>query len=189
MVKNVQARGTARRNTVLGAGQTAITRTQASIPARVLARDWLALGDTVLDWGCGKGKDVEYLRSLGYVCFGYDPVYMPYPYPFFSRITYSWVLCAYVLNVIPHPDRGFCADALFNILPVGGHAMVAVRASKELNRQIKNTWTAKYDGWITSAGTFQKGFDVQELVDFLGFYGFRSFDKINHDPVIVVAHK
>src|SRR5210317_1528524 len=58
----------------------------------------------ILDYGCGHGKDVEHLRSLGYNAYGWDP----YHGDTTIRLpVWKWdvILCTYVLNVIPEDLR------------------------------------------------------------------------------------
>lgn len=46
---------------------TAKERTAISFPAKVLLQQSLIKG-TVLDFGCGFGKDVELLKQKGFLC-------------------------------------------------------------------------------------------------------------------------
>jgi hypothetical protein len=166
-----------------------MTRSQPSVPARKLVEEYLKPGDMVFDWGCGRGKDLEYFLEQGFACGGYDIKHRPFPNPFCTSTSYDWVLCAYVLNVIPPSYRNVLLADIHKFLPKDGRAMFAVRAAKDINREIKDSWTALYDGWRTSSGTFQRGFTTHELEDLLHFHGFRTFKRISHDPVIVVTYK
>ena len=131
------------------AGRTAIKRKGPSAPLKKI----LQLGKMpllskkfswVLDFGCGKGTDVSSLFQLGYSPSGWDPVHEPtmnggYMYYGF----YNYVLCTYVLNVIPkHKDRKAAVRKILRLLRPGGHAFISVR------RDVKKS------GW-TKNGTYQ----------------------------------
>ncbi len=180
----------ARPDAVLNPGRTAITRNKASVPARALVEGgWLDPGDAVYDWGCGKGKDLEYLRENGFVCGGYDVAHRPFPQPGQSKIKYNWILCAYVLNVIPPIERSATVRAIYKMLPDNGQAMFAVRSMSDISNEVKDTWIVSYDGWRTPIGTFQKGFTVDELHDLVCDRGFRMTELVSSSPVILVASK
>ena len=74
---------------------TAKERDTISLPARTIEQQSL-LNGSILDFGCGFGKDVEVLQAKNYEITGYDPSYFPnYPDKKFDTI-----LCFYVLNVL-----------------------------------------------------------------------------------------
>ena len=62
----------------------------------IINRGLIKKSDTHLDYGCGKGSDVQILREKGYQSVGYDPYYFP------TLITEKAdvVTCGYVLNVL-----------------------------------------------------------------------------------------
>lgn len=63
--------------------------------------DW---GDTHLDYGCGKGSDVEKMRSLGFDSSGYDPYYFPRQPNAADIVTMN-----YVINVIDSVEERLSA--------------------------------------------------------------------------------
>lgn len=73
------------------------TRKYLSWMARtIIDRNLLSQSETHLDYGCGKGSDVEILKKKGYQSIGYDPYYFP-DYPTEKADVIS---CGYVLNVL-----------------------------------------------------------------------------------------
>jgi len=152
----------------------------------------------VFDWGHGHGDDMIYLSDLGYAVDGFDPNHDP-PQGFYGihpdkvRETdrvYNWVHCGYVLNVIELPeDRIRVLEDIHKFLPNGGTLSVAVRTAKEVERSMTPHWRPFNDGWITSAGTFQKGFYPFELADMLKVIGFRESYTIKGSPLIALAKK
>lgn len=59
----------------------------------------LQLHESHLDYGCGRGSDVERLIAAGYKSTGYDPYYFPN-----TAIAADVVTMSYVLNVIEDPQ-------------------------------------------------------------------------------------
>jgi len=115
--------------------QTAIHRGGASAPCRWLDKQDRLVGP-VLDWGCGRGADVRYIRNA----YGYDPHYQPDP-P--TGETFNTVLCTYVLNVIPdYFSRADIIAEAVKYLERGGWLYVTIRARRsELTGWRKNgTW-------------------------------------------------
>ena len=62
----------------------------------ILNNELINKSDTHLDYGCGKGSDVQILKEKGYQSVGYDPYYFP-KYPTKEA---DIVSCGYVLNVL-----------------------------------------------------------------------------------------
>lgn len=75
--------------TVVG-HSTAITRNNLSIPVQYLLNKGF-LDGSIIDYGCGKGFDFEYLK-----CDGYDPYHRDVA----ILDKYDIGLCTYVLNVV-----------------------------------------------------------------------------------------
>jgi 2-polyprenyl-3-methyl-5-hydroxy-6-metoxy-1,4-benzoquinol methylase len=100
-----------------GSFKTAISRRSMSKPARILRDKGLLKGE-VLDYGCGKGKDVE---ALG--CDGYDPTYAPD----FPEGPYDTILCTYVLNVVSARAERDILKKVKGLLKPGGTAYFTVR--------------------------------------------------------------
>jgi 2-polyprenyl-3-methyl-5-hydroxy-6-metoxy-1,4-benzoquinol methylase len=109
------------------AGRTAISRSKASAPtSRMHSYGWLS--GRVLDYGCGKGKDVRWLSEQGYDVVGYDPVYAP---DVEMTGDYDTVICNYVLNVLPLEMQLDLLEAIKAQLVPGGTAYITVRGDVE----------------------------------------------------------
>src|SRR5438876_364552 len=81
--------------------RTALHRGDLSRPARCALRDGLNTPTTsVFDFGCGHGRDVEFLQAQGIACTGWDPVF----FPEHSLHEADVVQLGYVINVIEHLD-------------------------------------------------------------------------------------
>lgn len=77
----------------------------------------------VLDFGCGLGTDVNFLRSNQVDAVGYDPHYAPtYPTGKFDTI-----LCHYVLNVLLGEEQAHVLMAISELLKPNGRAYFTVR--------------------------------------------------------------
>jgi len=117
----------------------------------------------VLDWGCGKGRDVDWYNNLGLDSKGYDPYWRPLmayksPEPKFNYIT-----CFYVLNVIPTKrERAETIKQAVGHLAKDGKMFIAVRSKTEVDYAAKK-WKKFRDGYKTSRDTFQRGFTNEEL--------------------------
>jgi len=77
----------------------------------------------VLDFGCGLGTDVNFLRENSVDVVGYDPYYAPaYPIGKFDTI-----LCHYVLNVLLLEEQAHVLMAISELLKPTGKAYFTVR--------------------------------------------------------------
>jgi DNA phosphorothioation-associated putative methyltransferase len=135
--------------------RTAIRRPGPSYPCRLAAAGGLILpGDSVLDYGCGRGADTRYLRRLGCDVDGYDPVYAP---DVELRSRYNMVILIYVLNVIE--DQVERERVLFDAwVRTAGGLVVAVRVGEPPGKG-----RSLADGHITRIGTFQKYYRSTEI--------------------------
>ncbi len=128
---------------------TAIARTSASAPLQWLLNDLWVIS-SVLDYGCGKGMDVEHLNNMGFEAYGYDPHYRPNGIPLIQSNT---VLCTYVLNVIEDKaTRDDIVARLIGYTKPGGYVFITVRNDKDkLNGTTsRGTWQGFIDcpdGW------------------------------------------
>lgn len=154
--------------------KTAIARKAMSAPMRKLFTEGLIKG-RVLDYGCGRGYDVDKLHSVhGMDAYGYDPHYAPnLPTGLFDTVT-----CIYVLNTIPYPlERCEIVHAAMNCLKVGGVLYVAVR-----------TDTKALTGWKKN-GTWQG--DVRDTLHAMGMgllhkgAGYEIFFSVKEPPMNV----
>jgi DNA phosphorothioation-associated putative methyltransferase len=170
--------------------RTAIARPDPSTPLRwALARGHV--GASVLDWGCGRGRDVHSLRSAGRTVWGYDPHYAPLPglsaVPFAQIDT---ILLIYVLNVIAEPgDRQALLDSMAHLASPGTRIVAATRSRSDIERAVQTRgWRPVSDGYISRRETFQKGYDTPELCELCGCVG-PTIDQavLPGGPVVVVA--
>ena len=120
---------------------TAISRKTPRKPMRILDEKGLLKGD-LLDFGCGRGFDVEHFGMDGY-----DPHYSP-EYP---TKTYDTITCNYVLNVVEEDVAHEIIDSLSKLLNKDGRAYITVRRDIE-----KNLGKEGY----TSKGTYQRNVEL-----------------------------
>ena len=151
---------------------TAISRNSPSLPLRQALGAGLFLPNlTVLDYGCGRGQDIEYLRKYGYEVDGYDPYYQPD----IPNKGYHVVMCSFVLNVIADPHKRL--EVLYRIqglLRIEGRLVTTVRSKKQVDKLAKaGGWKVHNDGYLTPKHTFQRGFTSVELTELHEAGGFR----------------
>jgi ubiquinone/menaquinone biosynthesis C-methylase UbiE len=124
--------------------KTAISRKTASAPTKWLGKERRLLGK-VLDWGCGKGKDVEWLREASIPAEGYDPHWRKYND--FYEGEFDIIICNFVLNVIENPlERDATLKEMLVYLRQNGRAYVSVRADKEMLNGVTKIGT--WQGYI-----------------------------------------
>ena len=124
--------------------RTAMSRKNFSTPVQyLLENELLSKTGTILDYGCGRGYDVQHLAEQGFDIQGFDPhgIYNDYDA---LDVQYDVVMSNFVLNVIQDPVVRYQVEQtiLFN-LKEGGTAYIAVRNDKNVA-----------DG-CTSTGTWQ----------------------------------
>jgi DNA phosphorothioation-associated putative methyltransferase len=136
--------------------KTALKRTELSRPMRLALGDKLLSPSTsVLDYGCGRGGDIQRLREQGIPCDGWDPVHRPEG----PRTPAEIVNLGYVVNVIEDTQeraevlRAAWALAL-KVLVVAGRLVFETRQEPGVSLQ---------DGFVTRLGTFQKLYHQDEL--------------------------
>jgi hypothetical protein len=155
--------------------KTAIARGRPSAPATVLRpfiERVVAEGArcpsvrAVLDYGCGRGADVDYFRSLGIDAVGYDP-HVPFGFAESPAGLFMVVTLIFVLNVLLTVEARLevLRRAAARLAP-DGVLIVAVRSSAAVrNEAARNGWRAWGDGFVSheGRGTFQHGMDIEEL--------------------------
>lgn len=119
--------------------------------------------DPILDYGCGRGDDVEALRKVGREAYGWDPHFDQFRLQG-RKIAdgFPTILCTYVLNTVPLEERVRIVRMIYDMLRPGGRALISVRSSVE-----KIPGEKYQDGVQTVRGTFQKTFDGPALAEFL----------------------
>jgi len=101
---------------------TAIERKKLSFPMNWLKNNNL-LKKKILDFGCGLGSDVKFLKQEGYDIRGYDNYYFnQYPKEKFNTIS-----CIYVLNVLEPLDQSDVLMSVSELLASNGKAYFVVR--------------------------------------------------------------
>ncbi|VEG45355.1 DNA phosphorothioation-associated putative methyltransferase [Mycolicibacterium flavescens] len=141
---------------VIARQRTAIGRGDLSMPVRQSLRDGILQSDlSVLDFGCGRGQDVERLRRMGFQSKGWDPHFSPETDLDVNQI----VLLNYVLNVIENPAER--QQTLASAWALTSRVLVvACRLKWELS-SINGVTSG--DGLVTSRNTFQHFYSPGEL--------------------------
>jgi len=149
---------------------TALSRTSLSAPIQFLLRfGLLDKGESLFDYGCGRGDDIAELAEQGFTVTGWDPHYAP------DREIHpaDIVNLGFVVNVIEDPaERVEAIQKAFSlankVLSVG----VMLYAGDNPGRQYR-------DGFLTSRNTFQKYFSQSEFKDYL--------EQVLHQEAFLVA--
>lgn len=148
--------------------RTAIKRSGPSRPLRyglgVIVYDVLSCRKAAraLDYGCGRGADVQYLLDMGFVAEGYDPNNSEFDTLPSGR--FDIIFCTYVLNTIEDDAQiDLALDTMIGLLKPRSWLLVAARDVWDIGRSRNPRWTPCGDGWITGNGTFQRGFIDESL--------------------------
>lgn len=140
-----------------------IDRHKAAIPRKTISRPVrLALeagvfqvGMTFFDYGCGYGRDIQEIESLGHLSSGWDPFYAPNQ----EKQEADIVNLGYVINVIE--DVRERREALLQAWELTRQILIV---SAQVLIDDPNRGVIAYgDGIITSRNTFQKYFEQEEL--------------------------
>jgi len=97
--------------------KTAIKRNTLSAPSKELVKANVLQGK-VLDYGCGKGNDAEFLNAEKY-----DPHF----FPTMPEGKFDTIFCNYVLNVVEKDKEQEVIDNILSKLEKNGKAYIAVR--------------------------------------------------------------
>lgn len=141
--------------------KTALRRIDLSRPIRLALDDGMIRpGQTsVLDYGCGRGGDVERLGRVGVRCHGWDPHHRPDG----ELVASDVVNLGFVLNVID--DAGERQAALRRAWSLARSVLVV---SARLTTDSRDLGGVPFrDGLRTSTGTFQKLYTQDELRAFV----------------------
>ncbi|MFW6347226.1 MAG: HIT domain-containing protein [Cyclonatronaceae bacterium] len=107
---------------------TAKKRDRESFPTRWLHQNG-RLSGRVLDFGCGYGKDVEYMQQQDFSVVGYDPYYQPE----WPEERFDTIICNYVLNVLLPEEQAEVMMAVSELLRPSGRAYFSVRRDLKKN--------------------------------------------------------
>lgn len=134
--------------------KTAIQRKNLSTPMKFLLDEGLLNGQRMLDYGCGRGTDVDILVSVLRIesMDKYDPYWTS---GFFiqrfhdglqvnrnrRQVRYDLVTCNYVLNVLPKEEWQEVLDAIHDCLDDNGIAYISVRNDKNNLKGVTKTGT------------------------------------------------
>jgi len=139
--------------TLPSTGGKAISRAKLSAPA-AYALDEDMIRGRVLDYGSGRGGDVERLRKVAAVGLtdlsaveAYDPNHGPTESPIGP---FDTILCTYVLNVVDLATEADILRALFVLLAPGGRALISVR--RDLDREADGATAYHGQRWVDLAG-------------------------------------
>jgi hypothetical protein len=110
---------------------------------------------SVLDYGCGRGGDVERLRQLGLAASGWDPNHRPDA----ALAPADVVNLGYVINVIE--DQEERSEALRNAWSLARSALVVAARPAWEGREVRGR--PYRDGVLTAKNTFQKFYEQDEL--------------------------
>ncbi len=167
--------------------RTAIYRGDMSMPLRFSLSEGI-VRSRVLDWGCGRGDDIDALKDLGYEVTGYDPHY-------FNRMprgrNYRYAQAVYVLNVIEaERDRRRVIERVRERVKAGAYVMFAVRSDANVREAARlGDWVRDGDGFRTSSGTFQKGFTQAELSELLLSEGLTVITVVEQGGSVIVISR
>lgn len=144
---------------------TAINRKNISLPLKkLLSLNKLDKLDNILDYGCGHGFDLNYLKNESFKVTGYDKYIKTYSNESYKNDFYDKILCFYVLNTIPEiNERILVIKTLLSILKPNGSIFIAVRSIDELNAMKNKEYNTYSDGLVTSKKTFQKYFSKEDI--------------------------
>lgn len=123
--------------------------------------------ESLLDYGCGHGRDLSYARRHVPIVVGFDP------HPAFGFSNPPWgtfdaVTMIYVVNVLHDvDDRESALLSAWRYVKPGGFLFVASRTEGEVRSLAnKHGWDSYGDGYVTPKKTFQRGFNPVQLLLF-----------------------
>jgi hypothetical protein len=149
----------------------------------------------VLDYGCGRGADVNYFRSLGIDAGGYDP-HARFGFDELPTGLFVVVMLTFVLNVLPTMEARLevMRGAAARLVP-DGVLIVATRSTAAIQREAaRNGWRTWGDGFVSHErrGTFQHGMDAKEIVglgEMLGLRSQRPLPTVRYASLVALARR
>jgi DNA phosphorothioation-associated putative methyltransferase len=140
--------------------RTAMSRGALSRPVSLAISDGvLSAGQSVFDYGCGRGDDLRNLAALGYEIDGWDPSHKPG-----SALRSADVInLGYVVNVIE--DSAERRETLQRAWSLAQEVLIVSARLEWEARDLAGRPHA--DGLVTRTGTFQKFYEQAELADWI----------------------
>ena len=124
---------------------------------RLIELGLLDPSQSVFDYGCGQGLDVQFLQERGFEVEGWDPYWQAGD----PLVESDVVMLNFVLDCIGDPEeRGEALQRAWELAT--DYLMVTVRRDRALVRVCPYS-----DGWLTRWGTFQRLFTQGEFYGFL----------------------
>lgn len=150
-------------------------RDKVSYPTRILFKKGVLQGKA-LDFGCGLGKDVEFLTAQNLDIQGYDPFYQPH-YP---AEKFDTIICHYVLNVLFPKEQTFVLMAVSELLRPNGKVYFTVR--RDLKKEGFRTH------FIHQVPTYQCNVTLNYksffTTDFCEIYEYQHFNQLENHAAI-----
>ena len=151
---------------------TAIPRKTGSKPLKdAIKRRWVRAGDRILDFACGRGADIAWLKSEGYDVAGFDP-HEPFGWSSAPTGHFDIVNVIYLVNVLDDAQaRRVALERAWAYVRPGGWMMVVARTDREINAQAAaKGWPSWRDGYWSNRtrGMFQRGHSVDDLRALVG---------------------
>ena len=180
------------------AHKTAMRRKTPSVTARMFMRDIAprVRPVSVMDYGCGWGRDVEAYRAAGFSAYGYDP------HPQFGQTDphagkkFDVVFVTYVLNALDtYRERVDVLCRAKSYMHANSLLIVTTRTPEEIEREaLTRGWAEEADGYRTKSGTFQAGIGWVELMEMGASVGLDVKPEWwfvtheNHPSTVVLTH-
>ena len=159
---------------------TAIKRERVSYPTRTLFQQGKIKGK-VLDFGCGYGADVDFLRKQNIDITGFDPFYFNH-YP---TEKYDVIICNYVLNVLMPKEQAYVLMAISELLKPTGKAYFAVR--RDLKRQgFRNHYEHNVPTYQCNVQLNQPTFHKAEHCEIYEYQHYNRREDVQNDCIFCV---
>lgn len=160
---------------------TAIPRNVPSVPAQYTAgrlrrrlKEIELPSASLLDFGCGHGRDVDFYNENGFDTIGYDE-HEPFGFLETDQRDFDIVTLTYVLNVIPKwGTRVAALRAAKSRMRDDGIMVITVRSPTEIRRHARNKkWTPHLGGFWSHEprGTFQAPIERSTLLKYADLAG------------------
>jgi hypothetical protein len=135
----------------------------------------------ILDYGCGFGDDVDWLRREGFTTAGFDPCPRRDEFGVSPRGVFDAVLMVYVVNVLPLSQRMAALASAWKFVKPGGTLLVAARPSSLNVEASTRGWRRHADGYISDPrrATFQRGFSSGELCKISTFLNPKQIESLD----------